>query len=111
MSLGLMNKPIQICSLTTVKDTAGFNQKTQQILYQVRAYIEGRHGSEKWANLAAFGEVTEIFRLRKIPNFELTTQHYIICDNVRYDILSVENVKGRKMYIEVMAKKVVASNG
>jgi hypothetical protein len=29
----------------------------------------------------------------------------------KYDILSVEDVKGRNMYVEVLAKKVEASNG
>lgn len=74
-------------------------------------FVEGRHGSERWANLAAFSEATELFRFRKLPNITVTTKHYILYEGERYDILSVEDVKGRNMYIEVLAKKVVASNG
>ena len=32
-------------------------------------------------------------------------------DEIRYNVLSVENVKGRGMYIEILAKRVEASNG
>ena len=74
-------------------------------------FVEGRHGSERWANLAAFSEATELFRFRKIPNVNVTTKQYIVFEGSEYDILSVENVKGRSMYIEVLAKKTVASNG
>ena len=35
----------------------------------------------------------------------------MICDDFRYDIVSVEDVKGRGMYIEVLAKKEVPTVG
>lgn len=35
----------------------------------------------------------------------ITTDQFIICDDCRYDIVSVEDVKGRGMYIEVLAKR------
>lgn len=111
MGLGLMNKKAQICIETEDIDSEGFNWKSVAIVAEVRVFAEGRHGSERWANLAAFSEATELFRFRRIPRFELTTNHYILCDGYRYDILSVENVKGRNMYTEVLAKRVEATNG
>lgn len=111
MGLGLMNKKAQLCILTNTIDSEGFSGRTVEVLADIRVFVEGRHGSERWANLAAFSEVTELFRFRKIPGIAVTTKHYILYENERYDILSVENVKGRNMYIEVLAKKVVASNG
>ena len=48
---------------------------------------------------------------RKIPQVEVTTKMYILFEGNEYNILSVENVKGRNMYVEVLAKRVVASNG
>ena len=111
MGLGLMNKKAQLCILTNTIDSEGFSGRTVEVLAEIRVFVEGRHGSERWANLAAFSEATELFRFRKLPNITVTTKHYILYEGERYDILSVENVKGRNMYIEVLAKKVVASNG
>ncbi len=111
MGLGLMNKKAQLCILSNKIDSEGFSGRSVEVLADIRVFVEGRHGSEKWANLAAFSEATELFRFRKLPNITVTTKHYILYENERYDILSVENVKGRNMYIEVLAKKVVASNG
>lgn len=111
MGLGLMNRKAQLCILTNTIDSEGFSGRTVEVLTDIRVFVEGRHGSERWANLAAFSEATELFRFRKLPNVTVTTKHYILYENERYDILSVENVKGRNMYIEVLAKKVVASNG
>ena len=111
MSLGLMNKPAKLCIKTVTTDENGFSTPTRTEIASIRVFVEGRHGSERWANLAAFSEATELFRFRVIPNVTVTTKHYIVYENERYDILSVENVKGRSMYIEVLAKKVVASNG
>lgn len=52
-----------------------------------------------------------MFRFRVIPGVEITTKLFLLCDGCRYDITSVEDVKGRGMYVEILAKKVVASNG
>lgn len=111
MGLGLMNKPAKLCEKTFVTDSEGFSAQRVAILADIRVFVEGRHGSERWANLAAFSEATELFRFRKIPNVKVTTKQYIIFEDEEYDILSVEDVKGRNMYIEVLAKKAVASNG
>ena len=111
MGLGLMNKPAKLCEKTFVTDSEGFSAQRVAILADIRVFVEGRHGSERWANLAAFSEATELFRFRKIPNIKITTKQYIIFEDEEYDILSVEDVKGRSMYIEVLAKKAVASNG
>ena len=46
-----------------------------------------------------------------IPGVTITTDHILYCDGEKFDITSVEDVKGRGMYIEVLAKKVVATNG
>lgn len=71
-----------------------------------RAYREGRHGSERWANMAAFWEATDLFRFRVIPGVSVTTDLALLCDGDRFEITSVEDVKGRGMYLEVMAKVV-----
>lgn len=111
MGLGLMNKKAKIISITRETDSEGFSFKNIKVLAEVRVFVEGRHGSERWANLAAFSEATELFRFRTIPGVEVTTKYYILYEGNEYNILSVENVKGRNMYVEVLAKRVVSSNG
>jgi len=111
MGLGLMNKKAQLCTIQNTTDPEGFVSSLLVVLADLRVFVESRHGSERWANLASFSEATDLFRFRKIPNIEVTTKHYILYDDNQYNILSVENVKGRNMYIEVMAKKVEATNG
>ncbi len=55
--------------------------------------------------MAAFSEATALFRFRKIPGVEITTALYIACDSERYRIVSAEDVRGRGMYVEVLAEK------
>ncbi len=109
MSFGKMNTFVDIISTKPVKDSEGFAEKGDVILASVRAYKEDRHGSEKWANRAAFSQASALFRFRKIPNLEVTTDLVLVCIDGRYNIISVEDVKGRGMYIEVLAEKVKSS--
>lgn len=109
MSYGKMNTFIDIVERVTGKDAEGFRSQGDQIIASVRAYREGRHGNEKWANRAVFSEATDLFRFRKIPGVSVTTQMIIACSDGRFEITSVEDVKGRGIYIEVLAKEVTAS--
>ena len=111
MSFGKMNKTISIAVETIVKDTEGVATKTDTILASLHAYREGRHGSQKWVNRAAFSEATDLFSFRTIPGLIVTTEQVILCDGERYEITSVEDVKGRNMYLEVLAKRIEATHG
>ncbi len=109
MSFGKMNTFIDIVEQRKTKDPEGFAAMEDVVVASLRAYREGRHGSEKWANRAAFSEATDLFRFRCIPDFTVTTAHCILCGDERFNITSVENVKGRGMYLEVLAKEVESS--
>ena len=111
MSFGKMNGFADIVKTRQVKDSEGFIQSENEVLASVRVYREGRHGSQRWANLAAFSEATDLFCFRCIPGLTVTTDQFLICDDCRYDIVSVEDVKGRGMYIELLAKKEVPTVG
>lgn len=106
MSFGKMNTFIEIFQPQTTKDSEGFCSKGGILVASVRAYREGRHGNEKWANRAQFSEATDLFRFRVIPGVTITTDFVIACVDGRFEITSVEDVKGRGMYIEVLAKAV-----
>ncbi len=105
MSYGKMNTFIDIISTAPVKDADGFVTSGDHIVASIRAYKEDRHGNERWANMAAFSEATALFRFRKIPSVVITTSLFIVCGDEHYRIVSVEDVRGRGMYIEVLAEK------
>ena len=106
-----MSSFIDVVLPTTIKDEEGFTTPCDSVLASVRAYREGRHGTQKWANRAAFSYATDMFRFRTIPDVSVTTAMAIVCDGERFDITSVEDVGGRGMYVEVLAKKTEGANG
>lgn len=109
MSIGNMRSFIDIQAKQILKDAEGFRTEEYATVATVRAYREGRHGSEKWANRASFTDATDLFRFRVIPGITVTAAMVILCDGQRFEITSVENVKGRKMYIEALAREVKPS--
>ena len=105
MGLGKMNTFVEIIQTAPMKDSEGFVTTGDTILASIRAYKEDRHGNEGWSNRAAFSTASSLFRFRVIPEFQVTTEMSIICVDGRYQILSVENVRGRCMYIEALTEK------
>ena len=104
-----MNTHIVFYDKLNATDDEGFKDELEVWLMEIRAYREGRHGTEKWANRAAFTDATDLFRFRKPPGFTPTTNMFIECNGVRFEITSVEDVKGRGMYIEILAREVKPS--
>lgn len=109
VSYGKMNTLIDIISAQPVKDAEGFATTGYKVLASVRAYKEAQHGSERWANMATFSEASAMFRLRKIPGVTVDTALVITDEDGRYNIVNAEDVKGRGLYIEVLAKEVIQS--
>lgn len=109
MSFGKMNTFISIVEKQITTDDEGFKTETDVTLAEIRAYREGRHGSEKWANMATYSTATDLFRFRVIPNVTVTTEMRILCDGHTFEITSVEDVKGRGMYLEVLGQEVKKS--
>jgi len=109
VSYGKMNRFIEIISTAPAKDSEGFAIPGDTVLANVRAYREDRHGNERWANMAAFSTATALFRFRAIPGLVIDTALVIICGGERFRILSAEDVKGRRMYVEVLAERLEPS--
>lgn len=105
MSFGKMSTRISIAREETSKDADGFSETIDVVLAKnIMAYKENRHGTEKWANRAAFSTASALFRFRKIYGLMVDATMFILCDDGRYKILSVEpDVRSRGMYIEVLA--------
>ena len=103
MSFGKMNTFIEILSTEPIKDSEGFTAKGDTVVANVRAYFEQKNSTEKWAGMAQGSQVNALFRIRCIPGVEITNRHIILCEGKRYNIYSVENVKNRSMYLEILA--------
>lgn len=104
-----MDRFISIVRLSNTTDSEGFISATVSVLATVRAFREGRHGSETWRNRAAFTEASDLYRIRKIPNLTVKTDMQLWDGDEKFDIVSVENVKGRNMYVEILVKEVKPS--
>lgn len=109
MSIGSMTSFIKILKKVHIIDEDGFSLLTEVTKANVRALKEGRHGSEKWANFAVFSEATVLFRIRVIPGLEVTPKMIIICDSEYFEITSIENIKNKGMYLEILCKEVKPS--
>ena len=111
MSYGKMNGFADIVIARRVKDPEGFATTAYDYLASVRVYREGRHGSQRWANLAAFSSATDLFRTRVLPGITVSVGDTLLCGEERFEVTSVENIKGRGMYLEILAKKVIPAHG
>lgn len=109
MSFGKMNTLIAIIETEPLKDSEGFTSKVEHILTTIHAYKEERHGSRKWANMAAYSNASAIFQLRVIPSLQVEPGMLIRCDGTDFKILSVALV--RHMYLEIAAEKIQATKG
>lgn len=107
LSYGKMNTFVDLIEKQKVKDADGFVTETNVIVASFRAYYEPKHGSKKWVNRTQLFEATALFCFRAISGIKVNTDMVLTCEHGRFEITSVEDVKGRGMYIEVMAKVVV----
>lgn len=108
MSFGKMTGTLKIIEKVYSTDSEGFKNTTENVVVEVKCYREQRHGSLKWANYASFSQATDLFRFRKIPNVTVTTDYVFECDGIRFKPISVET---SKLYVEVLAKRVVPTDG
>lgn len=104
-----MNTFIDIITTAPFKDADGFVTTGDTVLASVRAYKEEKHGSERWANMAAFSEATALFRFRKIPDLTVDTTLFISDADGRYNIVNAEDVRGRGMYVECLCERIEGS--
>lgn len=105
MGLGRMNGFADIVETRQTGDAEGFVTSADAVLASVRVYREGRHGGERWADMARFSEATDLFRFRAVPGLAVTPEHALICGGERFRIISARDVRG--VYTEVLAEKTV----
>ena len=110
MSFGKMAQSIEIVATEPVKDDEGFGIARDTVIAKVRAYYEPKNSTERWRSNAVFADASAMFRFRKIPGVTVDTTMTVIHGGKRYGIISAENVRGRNMYVEILAKAVSGSS-
>lgn len=111
MSFGKMNQRIDILAPTSITDSEGFQSKELRLVVSVRAFREGRHGSSAWANRAAFTHASDLFRIRKPATAIDETMLIRTSGGELFEIDSVEDVRGRGRYLEILASSTRAEGG
>lgn len=106
MSFGKMNTPITLLEAEVATNTSGFQETHYSPIATTRAFVEARHATSAWVNRAAFSKATHLFRLRVIPGLEVISGLVIEACGKRFTVESVEDVRGRGRYLEVLAKLV-----
>lgn len=109
MSFGKLNCFIRLLQREPMLDAEGFASAGESLVASVRAYREDRHGTERWANLATFANASALFRFRAIPGVKVTPALVLETDGERFEILSVEDVRGRRRYTEILTRRVMPS--
>ena len=104
MSYGKMTVPIILYRIHYTKDKDGFTTAQEEPVASVRAYFEPRNTTEKWTNRVVLKEASALFRFRHVPNLRIDTSMVIGCLGERYNIVSVENVRQKNMYYEVIGR-------
>ena len=104
------NTTIDIISTAPTKDSEGFVTHGDTVLASVRAFKEIKSATEKSANMSQFATETVSFKFRRIPNVEVSTSQIIFDSDSRYNILSVDTLSGRGLYVSVVAEKVEGSS-
>ena len=103
------NTTIDIISTAPTKDSEGFVTQGDTVLASVRAFKEIKSATEKSANMTTFSTETVSYKFRRIPNVNVSTSHIISEADNRYNILSVDTLSSRGMYITVIAEKAEGS--
>jgi hypothetical protein len=111
VSFGKMNQFADLVGTVIKTDNDAFGRETEGVIASLRVYREDRHGTEVWANRAAFSEATALFRFRFIPGLNVDTTMKLVMGNEIFRITSAENVRNRGIYWEVLAERVTPSKG
>lgn len=90
-------------------DSEGFRIKKERLLDTVPISVERKSTTEKWMNSAMLSEASAVVRLR-YPTFCISTKTALLIGEKRYNILSVENVRSRNRWLELVVREEVCSD-
>jgi len=110
VSFGKMTTPVVLIGLGEY--SIGDDGSAVDNPYNIKrtfAYMEQRNFGKRWINLAEWTEASVMFRLCFDPSLVLDDIRRVQVDKPSgktYKVLSIENVRGRSMYIEILAELI-----
>ena len=111
MGLGLMNKNAQLCILQNTIDSEGFSGHSVVVLENIRVFVEAKHGSERWANLAAFSELLTYLDSERYLILSLILSITLCLTDLNMTFYQSRMSKEGICMLRCLLKKVEASNG
>ncbi len=99
-----LSTPVRIVEPLYGKDPDGFQTVSERTIAEILCRMEVKNATERWSNRADLREASSIFTFRSIPGMTITTRMVLMHGDDRYDILSVEDIRGRGMYTQIVAK-------
>lgn len=106
--IGRMREQISIKSRVIVIDAEGFQTEVLTEVLSTRAEWESQHATTVWKNRASFTDATDCFYIRK-PAVEIKDDMVIECGAETFEITSVDEIKGRGLWLEILARRSVPS--
>lgn len=103
---GKYNARIEIVRTTTVKDSAGFESKTDVVILQPYASVKTTKGFTLIANGSDFEKATTNFTIRYPERLEITRKDVIRFKGKTYEILYLNDVDEAGVELEIQAKEV-----
>lgn len=106
MSIGKLNTPIKIIKIINEKDSDGFSIKSKHQIAHMQAYFEIKNTTEKWSNRTILKDASALFIIRRNRTLQIDRTMFIECQGEQYQIVSIENVRNKNMYFEIVGKLV-----
>ena len=106
LRLGKFTGRLTILQKVRTQDDEGFGTQSEVEVASARCYREGRMGSTRWENLAAFTEATDLFQIEKPAGLTLTRGYMLEHNGERFEILDIERIKGHGLYLQILAKRI-----
>ncbi|MBQ3265066.1 MAG: head-tail adaptor protein [Ruminococcus sp.] len=104
LRLGKFTSNLTILQKVKKQDDDGFTSQTETAVATVPCYHERRDASTRWDHLTTFAEVTDLFQIKKLPEVELSRSYLIEHGGDRFEILYIEPIKGRGVYLQILAR-------
>ena len=92
-------------------DDEGIEVNKWSIVNELWCSVENRSGSQKWGEGRYDSEVTTLFTYWWVPGVEITPAMRLRYRGDPYDIISVDNIRGENIEVEIRASKKDRAQG
>ena len=106
LRLGKFTGSLTILQKVRTQDSDGFTSQTENAVAAVPCYHERRDASTRWEHLTTFTEVTDLFQIKRLPDVELSRSYVLESGGDRFEILYIEPIKGRDVFLQILARCV-----